>query len=310
MLWSLVRMGGGMDKKRGVWSRAGIVLLNLLAPGLGLLRLARWQIAFLLFSMSAIVLLFWRFGPLVSFEMLIATLLLGLTSLGAALWLSWKFSRELTPDRPWYTRWYSILGATAVALIVDIVLTSPDHRRYRNFYMPSEGMAPSFLTNDRFIAYMRTPAVLRRGDLVLVRTDGGVIYLKRVAAVAGDRIAMKNGVVVLNGATIPQRPLQVEMTKGSFGTERAQRLEEQFPGERRPHEIYDIEREPADGLAEIQVPAGAVYLLGDNRDRSADSRMPPEEGGLGGPVSISRIAGKPLYVSWGSSKPIGTSLSR
>jgi signal peptidase I len=299
-----------MDKKRGVPARVGVVLLNLLAPGLGLLRLARWNTALLLFSISTIVLLFWRFGPPVPFSVLIATLVLGLASLGAGIWLTWKFSRELTTDRPRYARWYGVLGAATVAIIINIALTNPEHRRYRSFYMPSESMAPSLLTNDRLIGYMRASTALQRGDLVLVRTVGGAIYLKRVAAIAGDRIAMKNGVVVLNSATILQRPMQVEMTKGSFGIERAQRLEEQFPGEKRPHQIYDIEREPADDLAEIQVPAGAVYLLGDNRDRSADSRVPAEEGGLGGPVSISRIAGVPLYVSWGSSKPMGTGLSR
>ncbi len=149
---------------------------------------------------------------------------------------------------------------------------------------------------------------LRRCDVVLVRTRGENIHVKRVAALAGDRFAMKNGSIVLNGVVVPQRLRRLEKTEGALGTEEVRRLVERFPGERSAHEIYDAGPGPGDDIAEFQVPPGSVVLLGDNRDRSADSRYPVEEGGFGGAVAEADIVGRPYYQSWGSSRPAGTPL--
>ncbi|GAA4747134.1 hypothetical protein GCM10023264_11040 [Sphingomonas daechungensis] len=59
-----------METKRGVASRLGIVLLNILAPGLGMLRLRRWQIAITLLGVSLVTLLVVSLGPLVPFLVL------------------------------------------------------------------------------------------------------------------------------------------------------------------------------------------------------------------------------------------------
>lgn len=224
------------------------------------------------------------------------------------MWFSWRSSRQIEAEGVWYTRWYSVLGAAVFALIVNLALTDPSKLRYRTFYTPSEGMAPSLPKGDRFIAYMRRSGTLRRGDLVLVRSPDGDIYVKRVAALPGDRFAMKDGIVVLNGVPVSQRLLRIDKVPGPFRTDRAQRLLERFPGEGSAHEIYDTEHSPGDNMAELIVPAGSIMLLGDNRDRSADSRFSVEEAGLGGPVAISDVAGRPYYQSWGSSRPMGTKL--
>lgn len=297
-----------MEEKRGVASRIGIVLLNLLSPGLGLLRLGHWRIALALASISWIIAFFLYFAPPVSFGALLAIFGAAILVIAIALIFSWRLSKKVERDRCWYAQWYCILGAAILVVFVNYFETDPDHRRYRGFYLPSESMEPTFPKGDRFIAYMGPLGPLRRGDLVLVRTPAGSIYVKRVAAMGGDRFAMKNGVVFLNDAEVPQRPIGSEVKQWPAGAVTAKRFQERFPGEASSHEILDTGPTPADDVPEVKVPVGAVYLLGDNRDWSADSRVPVEQGGLGGPVAISHVRGRPYYQSWGSSRPLGTRL--
>lgn len=297
-----------MTEKRGVASRVGIVLLNFIAAGLGLLRLGDWRTAAGLFSISLAILFFFNFAPLVPFAILALVGAVGIGCVVAALLLSWRKSRTRHIDLPVYSRWYSIVAAALVALGINLVLTDTDRLRYRSFYTPAESMAPTLPKNDRLIAFMGSIGTLRRGDLVLIRAPHGDIYVKRVAALAGDRFAMHNGAIVLNGSVVPQRTVGVDRVAWNLGAETAQRLVEQFPGEPSQHEIYDLGPSAGDEVEEMVVPNGSVLVLGDNRDRSADSRFPADMGGLGGPVPLAAIVGRPIYQSWRSSRPVGTKL--
>ena len=295
-----------MGKKRGVASRVGIVLLNLIASGLGLLRLGEWKMAAGFFGLSFLTITFFSFGPLVPFAIVVLVGVVGIVSVIAAMWLSWRTSRTLPSHYPRFSRWYTIVGVALVAATVNFLLTDKPH--YRSFYTPAESMAPTLPKNDRFIAFMGPMGPLRRGDLVLVRTPRGEIYVKRVVAIPGDRFAMREGSVILNGSAVPQQAVGRDQVPELFGMAAARRLREQFPGEPSSHEIYDLEPSPGDDFEEMTIPNGFVVVLGDNRDRSADSRYPLDAGGLGGPVAIADIVGRPVYQSWRSSRPMGTKL--
>lgn len=299
---------GHLEDKRGLLPRLGIVLLNFIAPGLGLLRLGHWKVGLAAFATSSLIGLLLEIGPPLALVALTLALGLAILIVVASIWLSWRFSGRIEAERSWYSNWYIILGGAVLVILCDFLTNDKLQFRYRSFYLPSEAMEPTFAKGDRFIAYMGTLGALRRGDLVLTRTPEGTIYVKRVAALGGDRFSMNDGIVFLNGSEISQRPIGLELKQWSFGPVKARRFAERFPGEVSDHEVYDVGPTPGDDMPELKIPTGKVFLLGDNRDNSADSRIPTEYGGLGGPVALSNIVGRPLYESWGSSRPIGTKL--
>jgi signal peptidase I len=179
---------------------------------------------------------------------------------------------------------------------------------YRTYYLPAEAMMPTLVKNDRLVAAMARPQRLRRGDIILLRV-GDATYIKRVAALPGDRIAMAGGVVILNGRPVAQRFVQVDRVRPDMYGSAARRLAEQFPGEAAPHQIYDRGVSPGDEMAERRVAAGHVFVLGDNRDQSADSRYPREEHGVD-PLPVEDIVGRALFYLWGPSGRTGEPLHR
>ena len=145
---------------------------------------------------------------------------------------------------PWWKRWYVFVGFALVA-IVGLVLVFGRPPGMRTFYIPSEAMMPTLVKDDRIVGSMQSFGLeqiedgsLRRGDILLINVHNSV-YVKRLAGLPGDRIAVVEGIVHLNGRPVPQRLLRLESGQNRFGG-RTRRLTEQFPGERRPHEIYDM----------------------------------------------------------------------
>jgi signal peptidase I len=119
-------------------------------------------------------------------------------------------------------------------------------------------------------------------------TDTSVDYVKRIVGLPGDRIQMINGVLNINGTAVA---MERETLAPEYYAEAPYVFyRETLPGGR-SYVIADVEEDGyGDDTVEFLVPEGHFYSLGDNRDNSADSRV-PEVGfvpfdNLIGPVAI------------------------
>jgi signal peptidase I len=127
----------------------------------------------------------------------------------------------------------------------------------------------------------RWPALMpQRGDVVVFRLprDHNTQYLKRVVGLPGDRIQMIKGRLSINGALVP-----VEPAPSSPGEKRtAPTYVEKLPGETSYLILKaDGGNGPSDNTPEFLVPAGNLFVLGDNRDNSSDSRHQSPTYGVG-----------------------------
>ena len=159
-----------------------------------------------------------------------------------------------------------------------------------------------------------------RGDVVIVTPPGGnQDYIKRVIGLPGDTIEVSNGRLIINGKGVKSevRPpvyvpvdanapctldhfygRQVQTDRGEFC--RLPIVRETLPNGVSYDTIDDFAGSDGDNYAPIKVPAGHVFLMGDNRDHSADSRFPlgPPNNGLGGPVPWENIGGRAEFITF------------
>ncbi|HVL30503.1 MAG TPA: signal peptidase I [Sphingomicrobium sp.] len=206
------------------------------------------------------------------------------------------------------------------------------------FYIPSESMMPVLLKGDRLVVSKYpygwswvSPSfhvlphwegrllgkMPRRGDIVIVTPPGGSQdYIKRVVGLPGDRLELRDGRLILNGqrvrsqlrppALIPvdaNAPCGLEFAGNQVMSDdgkaycRLPIVRETLPGGP-SYDTIDLGASQGDNFGPITIPPGHVFLMGDNRDRSADSRFSLAEQGLGGPVPWENIGGRAEFITF------------
>jgi signal peptidase I len=156
-----------------------------------------------------------------------------------------------------------------------------------------------------------------RGDVAVFKAPPGnhTDYIKRVIGLPGDRIQVVDGVVRINDVPVARRqiadlviPASENMVAASFGnpcfrpafevmgsngqlTCHYPRFVETLPGGR-SYQVLDLVLGDADTTGVYQVPEGHLFMMGDNRDRSYDSRFPAAEDAGIGMVPVDNLVGE------------------
>jgi len=150
-----------------------------------------------------------------------------------------------------------VAAAFVLALLIQQFVIKP-------YVIPSPSMEPTLVEGDRVLVnrlsyHFREP---ERGDIIVFRPPGSEDsepFIKRVVAVGGDTVAVRNGVLWVNGEA--------------------------------QDEPYVKEYPILEDFPEVSIAPGYVWAMGDNRNNSGDSRM-------FGPVSEEAIIGVAFAIYW------------
>ncbi|MGB0680160.1 MAG: signal peptidase I [Polyangiales bacterium] len=200
----------------------------------------------------------------------------------------------------------TIVGAVLLATFIRIVL-------FEAFEIEGPSMEPTLLNGDRVVvakfAYglflpFSSRALIRwgrpdLGDVVIVKSPAdGIDIVKRVVGLPGDRIEVREHLLYRNGRAVQHADLGActdAIDRVDAEDAGCTWLEEQV-GERRYLTSHSIDSH-ALATPFVQVPPGHVFVLGDHRDRSNDSRY-------FGAVPMARLKGKALAIYWSNDRRI------
>jgi signal peptidase I len=170
---------------------------------------------------------------------------------------------------------------------------------YEGFLIPADSMSPTILNGDRILVRKLLPLhhFPKRGDLIVYRNPmptGADSFVGRVVAVAGDHLKISGERLFINGNELERERVPEEGLR-FLGEQRNRQVAFEENSGRRYLVAYD--NSPAGGLTpadcDATIPAHHVFVLGDNRDRSNDSRY-------FGSIPLGDIVGCVEYIYWPS----------
>jgi signal peptidase I len=200
--------------------------------------------------------------------------------------------------RSWGAQALQFAAALLIVFLAKGAIAEP-------FYVPSGSMEPTLMIGDALLAskypYGYGTASLpiqinlpetgrvfgempKRGDVVVFRWpgDSSQAWVKRVVGLPGDRIQMRKGQLFINDRPASLKPDGIGEAEDDNGSsETAYRYVETLPGGV-SHAIFKLrDNGRLDNTAEVTVTPDHLFVMGDNRDNSADSRVAVRDGGVG-----------------------------
>lgn len=272
------------EKPRRPWVA---VLLTLLVPGLGQLYAGEPKRAVMIYlGGNGLLIGLLLAGVPKTFPGFILFLLV---LLAGFLWVIWDAARIASQKKVYvpelYNRWYVYFAITLAAGFASqyLLTLSP----VRAFQIPSGSMEPALLIGDHLYADMTRyrSAMPARGDVIVFASpeDPARINIGRVIGLPGEEIDIRNKTVYIDGQRLADpwaHHQDLAINPSAYSQVIALR----------------------DDFGPSKIPTDAVFVLGDNRDNSYDSRFY-------GPVPLSSLQGRLLYVYWAADRSrIGTSL--
>jgi signal peptidase I len=291
------------------WPRAWLAFLfSLYQPGLGQLYAGRltsaaFFYAALLLWIAVSWIMFWNPPPgrlLAGLAVLIAGSLV--LRIAGAIEAAAGARRVREPRRPWYSRWYICLAVFVVLEAAGSAMGQAILLHARAFHIPAGSMMPNVRIGDYLVADMDPGKgeIAKPCDIVVFRKPGdssNVIFIKRVIATSGDQVGYAQGRLRLNGRTVPRELVSTE-------DDGARIYRESLPSGCNYLIREASDDQVLDNVPDAQVPTGAFYVLGDNRDDSADSRI--SEVGF---IPFDHYGGRAVIVYWAADhQRIGTLL--
>lgn len=265
------------------------VVLSLFVPGAGHLYAGRVLKGVALWLAGTVLVWLALLGGLASTFAGMVVLLVAALAYSVGLAVSAAIDARRAPGtRLGRGRWIAVAGL----LVVQVGLGLLPIRSWlpvRSFRIPSGSMEPAIQVGDHLVADMRAwnRREPKRGDLTIYRSPERpeLLTLSRVIALPGETIEIRDKRVSIDGEPIDD-PWATHLDPRTYSDSR----------------FYPEMMRRRDQFGPLVVPEGALFLLGDNRDNSNDSRFR-------GPIDRSLLVGSPLYLYWSRDRErIGRSL--